>query len=667
MIEANNREVEAAAGTHIAKAAASDELPAPSWEMREPVELNEVAPATRATFMARWTGAPEAMGYRLDVSTRKDFTTFLEGYRDRDVGRATGEVVTGLAPGTTYYYRVRAYNLAGLGANSATAIAETATTGGLIINPTFDSSILNSPNSAAIQANINQAIAIYESLFTDPITIQMYFRYATTGPDGSVLSSGTLAASRYVTYTISWSTVLNALKADAKDSNDATANASLPASPLASSITVSSANGRAVSLNTAPAMFSDGSVAAGGPYDGIVTLNSSQPFQFSRPTSTGTFDALRSIEHEMDEVMGLAALSGTLVNGCASTSSLRPQDLFSWSSSGTRNLCVSGTRYFSINSGATNIVSFNQTSGGDFGDWISASCPQSDPYVQNAFSCKGQFSDVTATSPEGVNLDVIGYDLLFGNTRSDFNRDGISDLVWQNNRTGQRTMWLMTKNGYTGVEAGFGPVATDWQIATTGDFNGDGLVDIVWQNTASGQRTIWLMNGTGWSGQEAAFAKIPVDWQIAAAADFDGDGRPDIVWQNLKTGQRTIWLMNGTQWSGVEVSQGTVALDWQIVGTGDFNRDGNIDILWQNTHTGGRTIWLMNRTHWTGSEASLPSISVLWDMAGTGDFNVDGNVDIVWQHKTSGQRTIWLMNGTQWSGTEMSLPTISTDWEIRNH
>ena len=30
--------------------------------------------------------------------------------------------------------------------------------------------------------------------------------------------------------------------------------------------------------------------------------------------------------------------------------------------------------------------------------------------MQNAFSCKAQFSDVTATSPEGINLDVIGYD-----------------------------------------------------------------------------------------------------------------------------------------------------------------------------------------------------------------------------------------------------------------
>jgi hypothetical protein len=31
--------------------------------------------------------------------------------------------------------------------------------------------------------------------------------------------------------------------------------------------------------------------------------------------------------------------------------------------------------------------------------------------VQNAFGCAGQSSDISATSPEGINLDVIGYDL----------------------------------------------------------------------------------------------------------------------------------------------------------------------------------------------------------------------------------------------------------------
>ena len=278
----------------------------------------------------------------------------------------------------------------------------------LAIVPTFDSTILNNPNSAAIQATINQAIAIYQSLFTDPISVKILFRYSNTTPSGGSMGTA-LARSTFVVYTIPWNTVKNAITADAKTGNDALANASLPASSLSTNLEPSSANGRAIGLNTPPAMFANGTVGTGGTYDGIVTLNSAQPFQFSRPTSAGNYDALRSTEHEMDEILGL----GSFIGG---SSDLNPQDLFSWSAPGTRNLTSTGSRYFSINSGNTNIVGFNQDSNGDFGDWLSAPCPQGNPYVQNAFGCKGQSSDVTASSPEGINLDVIGYDLGGGAT-----------------------------------------------------------------------------------------------------------------------------------------------------------------------------------------------------------------------------------------------------------
>ncbi len=55
----------------------------------------------------------------------------------------------------------------------------------LVINPTFDSSITTNPNAAAIEAMINQAVAIYQARFSDPITVSILFRYATTRPDGT--------------------------------------------------------------------------------------------------------------------------------------------------------------------------------------------------------------------------------------------------------------------------------------------------------------------------------------------------------------------------------------------------------------------------------------------------------------------------------------------------
>jgi hypothetical protein len=413
---------------------------------------------------------------------------------------------------------------------------------------------------------IVQAIAIYESLFSDPITIQILFRYSTGGPAPSPSPSaspsatpspsasacpsatpfqpGVLSQSFFVPYDIPWNNFISALRADATTSNDNTANASLPGSALSTSIAPSSANGRALGLNTPHAMFSDGTIAPGGPFDGIVTLNSAVPFSFTRPLISGSFDAQRSVEHEIDEVMGLGSYlnsvrtcpsyeaesvppniltgsagiqscstcsggadvgyvgnnSGTIqfnnvtvntthsyvvtiwyANGDAApryallsvnggpgisvtfpstgsfqtvgsvqrtitlnartnntlafsnpivgswapdfdrivvncgvppSANLRPQDLFSWSSRDVRNLTSNGSRFFSIDSGSTNIVGFNQTPPGDFGDWLSEPCPQPHPFVQNAFGCPDQFSDISATSPEGINLDVIGYNLV---------------------------------------------------------------------------------------------------------------------------------------------------------------------------------------------------------------------------------------------------------------
>ncbi|HEX7516373.1 MAG TPA: fibronectin type III domain-containing protein [Chthoniobacterales bacterium] len=364
---------------------------------------------TRSSFLANWNIVSGATDYRLDVSTTGSFKSYVSGYQDLDVGNVTSRIVSGLSPGTTYYYRVRAYNARGASGDSNTMTATTITSPGLVINSTFDSSITGNPNSAAIQSMINQAVATYQSLFTDPITVKIYFRYSNTEVNGNPLPSGILARSNFVVYTIAWNTYISALNADATTGNDTTANGSLPASSLSTNIVPSSAGGRAVGLNTPPAMFANGTVGAGGPYDGIVTLNSAAPFQFSRPPSGSNYDALRSTEHEMDEVLGLGSFIG---NG----NNLRPQDLFSWSAPATRNTTSTGSRYFSINSGSTNIVGFNQNSNGDFGDWLSASCPQANPYVQNAFSCAGQSSDVTVSSPEGINLDVVGYDLRSSNS-----------------------------------------------------------------------------------------------------------------------------------------------------------------------------------------------------------------------------------------------------------
>ena len=40
------------------------------------------------------------------MSTSNSFSSYVDGYHDLDVGNVNGRAVTGLNPGTTYYYRV---------------------------------------------------------------------------------------------------------------------------------------------------------------------------------------------------------------------------------------------------------------------------------------------------------------------------------------------------------------------------------------------------------------------------------------------------------------------------------------------------------------------------------------------------------------------------------
>jgi Ca2+-binding RTX toxin-like protein len=253
----------------------------------------------------------------------------------------------------------------------------------------------------------------------------------------------------------------------------------------------------------------------------------------------------------------------------------------------------------------------------------------------------------------------------------DFNMDGKADVLWRKT-DGNTNVWLSNEgvgvNGFNGV--GLGVIDSSWQIQQTGDFNGDGKNDILWRNE-DGTVNIWNSDAgigyRGFTGQ--GFGQIDNSWQIKGAADFNGDGRSDILWRNTDGGLN-IWLTGslggGTTTAFTGTGLGVVPTDWTVQGTGDFNGDGKADILWRNTD-GALNVWLSNTgTGFTGLTGNdLGIVGNDWSISKVADFNADGKADIAWRNADGGV-DLWMSNtGTGFTGlTGQYIAQIGNDWHI---
>ena len=71
---------------------------------------------------------------------------------------------------------------------------------------------------------IISAIQRYQTLFTDPITVSIRFRFSSVHPDGTPLDT-LIGASNTGIHQLDWDTYIPALKADGTTVNDMNANA----------------------------------------------------------------------------------------------------------------------------------------------------------------------------------------------------------------------------------------------------------------------------------------------------------------------------------------------------------------------------------------------------------------------------------------------------------
>jgi hypothetical protein len=216
-------------------------------------------------------------------------------------------------------------------------------------------------------------------------------------------------------------------------------------------------------------------------------------------------------------------------------------------------------------------------------------------------------------------------------SKSDFNADGKSDLLWRNQVTGADTIW---KSANSALRQSITGVTTlTWSVAAIGDFDGNGTGDIFWRDEATGANTIWK---SAMSKTKQSVASADRSWQFAGVGEFDGDGRSDVLWRNRDTGDNAIWRSGN---KATPLAMGAVTnLAWKIAGVGDFDGDGVSDVLWRNSATGANTIWISAQF---SHKKTVTAVSTSWNVAGVGDFDGDGTADIVWRDGNTGSNVIW--------------------------
>jgi len=141
----------------------------------------------------------------------------------------------------------------------------------------------------------------------------------------------------------------------------------------------------------------------------------------------------------------------------------------------------------------------------------------------------------------------------------DFNGDGRADLLWHNAQTGELRAWLLNGTTVTGAQqlswlcGPWDGCSAAWRAVSAGDFNKDGLTDVLWHNAQSGQLEAWILNGAGTvissqalSGTCDAATGCSAQWKVSGSGDFNWDGRLDLLWYNVATGQVGAWLLDGT-------------------------------------------------------------------------------------------------------------------------
>ena len=267
---------------------------------------------------------------------------------------------------------------------------------GITFNITYTAAVQGNANFASIQSAVNYVANEYSSLYSDAITLNYTVDEAPGGLGSSLFSNAYFRGS--------YTTLRNALVADAKTADDATATA-VANLPVAAPYGVPNPNPNNLDATddyyaTSSEAKALGLLAANNAAsDGTYTFASDQTYTFdpNNRAVAGAFDFIGVTEHEFAELMGRTQQSNAFGYDIL--------DTMRFTAPGTRNVDLSGVSgvYFSFNNGNSNLAGYNAGAGDkqDFDGGVAT-----DPF--NASTGTNQAHALNEVDKE--LLDVIGYD-----------------------------------------------------------------------------------------------------------------------------------------------------------------------------------------------------------------------------------------------------------------